>query len=175
MGGLATGSVSQLCGLWLALAAAGTCEEIIARGAVGMLTLMPSTLVDVADTCRFVNGEAHSNVNWPDGTGVPRSDSLPVEASSELSVISSRLSGFHALGPLFRLVGCAFASALRETGAAFGGKFWSSASRLTCLALAAVAAAYSAALACAPRPDISLVSRGRISSSGAWGYTVDME
>jgi hypothetical protein len=146
---------------------AGTLEVIIARGAVGILTLMPSTRVEDVETCRSGNEEVRSSIVRADIAGVPRPDSLPVEASSELSVISARFSGFHALGPLFRLVGCTFARALSETGAAFGGSFWSSASRLTCLALAAVAAAYSAALACAPRPDISLVRSGRLSDSGS--------
>ena len=146
---------------------------IIARGAVGILTLMPSTRVEDAGTCRYVNEEVRSTIVLAEAAGVPRPDSLPVEPSSELSVMSSIFNGFHAFGPLFRLVGCAFASALNDTGAALGGNIWSSASRLTCLALAAVAAAYSAALACAPRPDMSLVRRGLSSGSGSACYVED--
>ena len=44
--------------------------------------------------------------------------------------------------------------ALNEIGAAFGGSFCSSVSRLTFLALAALAAAYSAARAMEPSVDI---------------------
>jgi len=125
----------------------GVLEVIIARGAVGILTLMSSTRVEDPEDCRYGNEELLSSAILAKVRGVARPDSLPVEPLSELSVMSSMFSGFHALGPLFRPVECAFARALSDTGVAFGGSFWSSASRLTCLALAAVAAAYSAARA----------------------------
>ena len=130
-----------------------------------MLTLMTSTRVEDAESRLVVDEGLRSSTILEEPAGVACPDSLPVEPSSEASMISSMFSGFHARGPYSARCG-AFASALSDTGAALGGSFWSSASRLTCLALAAVAAAYSAALACAPRPDISFVRRGRSSSSG---------
>jgi hypothetical protein len=108
--------------------------------------MSPARVEDPED-CRYGNEELLSSAILAKVCGVARPDSLSVEPSSEFSVISSMFSGFHALGPLFRPVECAFARALSETGAAFGGSFLFSASRPTCLALAAVAAAYSAARA----------------------------
>ena len=99
----------------------GALEVIIARGAVGILAPMSSTLVEDPKDRRYGNEEALSSAILAKVCGVSRPDSLPVEPSSELSVISSIFSGFHALGPLFRPVECAFASALSDTGAAFGG------------------------------------------------------
>src|SRR2546423_351298 len=159
-GNLTTVSGRVLCGLSLAGIVARTLEVIIARGALGMLTLMLSAWVEGADACPCADEEVCPHTILAECAGVFCPNSLVVELSSELSAMSSIFSGFHALGPLFRLSGCAFARAVSDTGAALGGKFWSSACRLTCLALAAVAATYSAALACAPRSDISLVRRG---------------
>ena len=85
------------------------------------------------------------------------------DRASSVSTMSSRISGFQFLFPLFReVVGCGFVKALRET-AGFGGSCRSSSSRLTCRCFAADAAASSAARACAPSIGVSAreVKRGK--------------